>query len=1042
MLASVTVALCVLGPSSASALDNGHAFSHEIKPTGAAAFTGIEYCCSEIYPPYLTDLAVDNSSGPSAGDIYVIDYNGHRVEKFDSEGNFLLMFGHGVNQTTEGDVCTAASGDTCRVGTETSSAAGFQCPNYVVVDGSSGPSAGDVYVGDVCQQKIHKYGEGGNLITGWGNEGVLSRSEATFGSILGITVTGTGQLLVRGCQECFGEEDRATLIRYGQDGALQSVATTPSQEFREGLALSPDESSVYYGGSGASNYAVFRASAADGSGAVEFSPGTYEPPYNGFRAIANGLAVDGAGTVYAAMDNYESGSGKIWEWQVNGAGQPLDAKGHPCAVTLSAGQPGCPPTHEFGANVLSEAPHGPAVDESTGTIYATNSAASAVDAFVAAPEGIADTEGVTWVATAHGVAEPDGAGNIVSCEFQYGPTTKYGSSEECSAAGPLPYTTATPVSAELPGLNGDGQHTYHDRLVIENAAGAVSFGSDHAFVPTDVKGLQTRPAENVTRTEATLKGEYEDTGLKTEYFFEWGTSECPCPNQSPKTEATSTGLSALADADEALAHLKPQTVYHYRVVAENELGTTYGAEQTLETEPAVKTLTTEGAEPVERRKATVKGSFQGDGTPTTYSFEWGETASYGNTLETQDAGSPSGAQQVAMEIDGCPEGEPDPKGCLVPSYSNAAAPGPQVYHYRITATDELGTTVGGDREFTTLPAVASLETEPATGIGQEQITLNGKFAGNGEDTQYYFEYGLTPAYGKQTEIADAGDASDPTEVSSVITDFEAYETYHYRVVAKNAYGTTYGNDQTFEAEASPLPEISDTRSSGIVPTAATLEAMVNPNRRQTVFAFEYGRTAEYGESTEISQSIGSDKAFHQVDERITGLQPGASYHFRVVAISFSGTRYGPDEVLTTPDVPAVELSEVGSVGETTAHLGAAVKPNGSATTVSFEYGSSIAYGRSAGPLSIAAVSGEQQVGVDLSGLEPETTYHFRAVATNAFGSTSGPDQTFTTKPTPKTGPPPNVKCRKGFVKRHGKCVKKPNRHHRRHHKKQRRGGAR
>ena len=52
-------------------------------------------------------VAVDSS-----GDIYVMDLGNFRVQKFDDAGHFLLAFGGQVNQTTGGDICTAASGDT------------------------------------------------------------------------------------------------------------------------------------------------------------------------------------------------------------------------------------------------------------------------------------------------------------------------------------------------------------------------------------------------------------------------------------------------------------------------------------------------------------------------------------------------------------------------------------------------------------------------------------------------------------------------------------------------------------------------------------------------------------------------------------------------------------------------------------------------------------------------------------------------------------------------------------------------------------------
>jgi NHL repeat len=64
-----------------------------------------------------TGIAVDNDpASPSWHDVYVVDYDNRRVEKFTADGEFLLMFGGGVNKTTSGDICTAASGDTCGAG--------------------------------------------------------------------------------------------------------------------------------------------------------------------------------------------------------------------------------------------------------------------------------------------------------------------------------------------------------------------------------------------------------------------------------------------------------------------------------------------------------------------------------------------------------------------------------------------------------------------------------------------------------------------------------------------------------------------------------------------------------------------------------------------------------------------------------------------------------------------------------------------------------------------------------------------------------------
>ena len=57
-------------------------------------------------------IAVDNSPG-GAGALYVHDELNFRVQKFSAEGEPVLAFGKEVNESTGGDVCTAASGDSC-----------------------------------------------------------------------------------------------------------------------------------------------------------------------------------------------------------------------------------------------------------------------------------------------------------------------------------------------------------------------------------------------------------------------------------------------------------------------------------------------------------------------------------------------------------------------------------------------------------------------------------------------------------------------------------------------------------------------------------------------------------------------------------------------------------------------------------------------------------------------------------------------------------------------------------------------------------------
>jgi sugar lactone lactonase YvrE len=99
---------------------------------------------------------------------------------------------------------------------------------------------------------------------------------------------------------------------------------------------------------------------------------------------------------------------------------------------------------------------------------------------------------------------------------------------------------------------------------------------------------------------------------------------------------------------------------------------------------------------------------------------------------------------------------------------------------------------------------------------------------------------------------------------------------------------------------------------------------------------------------------------------------------------------------------SVDPSEIG------AHLSASINPNRVAATYQFEYGETAAYGKRfpLPPGSIPAGANPVTVARTIGGLEPGTTYHYRVVATNAGGTTDGPDQTFTTKTPGSAGEQP------------------------------------
>lgn len=100
----------------------------------------------------------------------------------------------------------------------------------------------------------------------------------------------------------------------------------------------------------------------------------------------------------------------------------------------------------------------------------------------------------------------------------------------------------------------------------------------------------------------------------------------------------------------------------------------------------------------------------------------------------------------------------------------------------------------------------------------------------------------------------------------------------------------------------------------------------------------------------------------------------------------------------TPSQPAISRIAADSVGPTIATLQAQINPNEADTTYRFEYGTTSAYGNGVptDPTDIGSGASGVPVTTPLTGLQPDTTYHYRVIATNSHGTTTTEDQTFST----------------------------------------------
>lgn len=398
---------------------------------------------------------------------------------------------------------------------------------------------------------------------------------------------------------------------------------------------------------------------------------------------------------------------------------------------------------------------------------------------------------------------------------------------------------------------------------------------------------------------------------------------------------------------------------------------------------AAPTAITGPVQAVAATTATLRGTVNPGGQPTTWFFEYGTTTAYGQKTASSSAGSGTANLDVASSLAGLSRGT--------------------TYHYRLVAENAAGTARGADGVFTT-DRPPSVTTRAASSVGATTATVAGTVDPNGLATTWRFEFGTTTAYGSATAAKDAGGGSAGVDVEAMLTGLEAGTVYHYRIVATSSAGTTVGADRTFQTVGRTKPDVGGVRATNVGSTSARLNGTVIPFGRPTTWFFEYGTTSALGSRTS-DRSAGSGSGKVSVSASVSRLQPGTQYFFRLVARSDAGETQGGVVRFTTLGAPVVATGSVSRILATSATLSGSVTPGGRATTYWFEYGTTASYGSRTS--SRSAGSGTSSVGVarDVTGLAPGTLYHVRLVAQSSAGTTRGADRTFTTVSTAAVGAP-------------------------------------
>lgn len=183
---------------------------------------------------------------------------------------------------------------------------------------------------------------------------------------------------------------------------------------------------------------------------------------------------------------------------------------------------------------------------------------------------------------------------------------------------------------------------------------------------------------------------------------------------------------------------------------------------------------------------------------------------------------------------------------------------------------------------------------------------------------------------------------------------------------------------------------------------ATLEARVDPEGAETTYSFEYVAEAQF-QATGFAGATGTSPVsipagFEEQSAvvHLTGLSPGVTYHWRVVAHNAKGSFADPGQVFEETPAALVSGPWATDVASTSATLDAQINPLGASTEYRLEYGTSLPYEQV-----VSGSLGEGTTSIPVSRhlqeLLPSTVYHYRVVTHSTVGTFESVDHTFTTQ---------------------------------------------
>ena len=418
-----------------------------------------------------------------------------------------------------------------------------------------------------------------------------------------------------------------------------------------------------------------------------------------------------------------------------------------------------------------------------------------------------------------------------------------------------------------------------------------------------------------------------------------------------------------------------------------------------------------------------------------------ESAECGTKVSGSEFGPLPGTETVALAFATSKPSEPLTDRMYIPQY------GPSEHPMEIDA-------------FTPAPFPVGVTLSPA-----EVTSTSAKFLGeinpNGVLSTGLFAYGTKQHHlSLRTPIVFEGLQESSQPIQAVASGLTPNQKYWYAVAARSESHEATFNEVMFHT-STPAPEVPGVPVVSFVHSdRVVFSGQVNPEHAETLYYFQYAPCPRVEgcpviNTTEAQKS--SEYGVQNVTQEATGLTQGTTYSYRLVAengFKYEGTtpeggltKGGEGEAFTTPEItPEAITGAPNALTTTSAIVYGEVNPDGHPATYVFEVGIYNGAGTQFGVVQSAS-AGEGTTmtpeAVQLSGLQPGTTYAYRIAIQSAYVKTEahiayGATGTFETQGVPPifipTSPSPvpfpqeikftHTKCKRGYTRNsHGKCVK-------------------